>query len=114
MTVPSRILIALAFALFLLRGAFACEPAQPVAPAASHVAVRAASREAACTMSMDEHGQSSSRDAGCCVACSTHCSLLPAAFSFNARGPRNAAPWAVVEPLRAGIVRAPLVPPPIV
>jgi hypothetical protein len=70
MTVPSRILIALAFALFLLRGAFACEPAQPVAPAASHVAVRAASREAA------------------------------------RQRPR--------APHCAGIVRAPLVPPPIV
>jgi len=116
MTVPSRILVALAFALFLLRGVAACESTQPalIGPAdCYHAAQTALPERAAHAAAGGEHCRSASCHVGCCVGCGAHCGLFPPTFAFDAGRPRGVAPAVLTELHRAGIVRAPLLPPPI-
>lgn len=117
MAVLCRFLLVCVLALSGMCGASACERmvqgAQP--PSVSHVVLAQMTGRAHCSgvghTGCDDCGRC---HAGCCsVGCGVHCGLPALESQIDTHAPAHDAPSVRVAALRAGIIHAPPLPPPI-
>jgi hypothetical protein len=118
MTFLFRLILVGLLALFVVRGASACESMQRGADlsSAAHAAlqVRAAGDRCGVTERTGSHSHRACHASCCAAGCGVHCCAPLTEAHIDARMPVRATLFVHAAALRAGITHAPPLPPPIV